>query len=482
MKILSYSKKTHFLEIFFILSVFMVFLSLFSFIFLDMGLIYDGSQVLFKIILSEEFHFYEIARRSFHFFSQLPVWLFLNGTDFNSLSLLIKTYSFGLIWIHLFSLLVCYLVLHTHSKIPFFFPLFAFFTGPLVALNVSVSIALSVCSYVWAVVFIIHYSDLSLNKYKALLVFSILPLFQSHELMSYISLFFIGLCFLKYKKAESYFNSRLILIVVLWFLFLFTYHIFDLIYLEESITRKQSRVSILNGFFVLEFLFDGEWNPFVLISLLLKAGLFIELFINKNKNYYFIGLFLLILFCMTLNVSSNYASRIYPPLISLPFGLLFWLFYEERFKIWKPSQSFLIFCFLAFISLSFCRVKFHFEFLDYRKSVSKSLSNCQGKLSYSVYNLYYKKYFSQQSNMTSKSILFPKKQSISALLINDLCPVIRCEKHWSKKQCEKICSSFNGYFPKNFLESDFKLEQRFFNFQPVYEAYSKGISSCSIDE
>ena len=81
---------------FLILSIFLCFLCFFSFIIFDRGLFFDGSHILFLITSYEDFNFYEISRKIFHFFQQLPVWLFINGTDSSSLTTFNKNILFWL--------------------------------------------------------------------------------------------------------------------------------------------------------------------------------------------------------------------------------------------------------------------------------------------------------------------------------------------------------------------------------------------------
>ena len=473
-------------RIFVILSLFMISLCLISFVYFDLSLFYDGSHVLFYILKSETFHLFETARKTFHFFQQFPVWFFLHGTDSSSLPAVIKLYSFGMIWIHILALFICYFILPIGSKFPFFFPLFAFFTGPLTAFSFSISVALSLCSYLWAVAFIIHYSNLSFRSHKVLFVLSILLLFQSHELMSYMSLFFIGLCLLKYKKEKIEFNRYLILACICFFVFIFIYHTFDLFYLEGNAFRKDNRDYFLRSVFNFDFLFIGStFNLLVLISILLKIFLLIELFIKKNKFYYFLGLVLLIFvvgFFSHSSLNSNlvfYSSRFYPPLLSFPFCLLIWIIYEKRFKSWNPSNYFLMLCFLVFISLTFYRIQWDFKFYKNVKKITNYLSKCQGILYHSKYKWLGGGYI-DIAKLSSQSILFFKKKNIPAVIISDLyCNKLFEKGDLSQKQIKTLCDALNLYFPQELLEPDFKLEQRFFNFKPLYSAYQKGISKCS---
>ena len=478
-------------QIFLILSLFMASLCLISFVYFNLGLFYDGPNFLYYILQDETFNFFEVSRKTFHFFQQFPVWLFLHATDSSSLPVAINLYSFGMIWIHIPALFICYFILPARGKLPFIFPLFAFFTGPLTAFNFSISAGLSLVSYLWAVAFIIYYSDLSLKSHRALMILSILPLFRSHELMSYMSLFFILLCFLKYKKEKVEINRYLILACICFFIFIFVYHAFDLFYLDGNSGRRNGRSHFLSSFFNFEFLFIGSLlNLLVLISLLLKICFLIELFINKYKIYYFLGLILLLLFLKISFFShfildSNfvfYTSRFYSPVISLPFCLLLWIIYEKKTKSWKPSKPFLALCFLTFIGLTFYRIQWDSKFYKSVKNMTNHLSKCKGVLSHSSYKWMYKGYenYIDSPKILAQSILYPKKKDIHVIIKNDLnCNIIFEKMGLNRKQVKNLCNSLNLGFPKILLEPDFKLEQRFFNFTPLHSAYKQGISSCS---
>ena len=156
------------------------------------------------------FFFSEKARLFFHFLYQIPAYLFIKFSPSSSLSLLTQVFSFGLIWIHIFSLFVCYIILPENKKNFIFFPLFSFFTGPAIALSISISIALSVYSYVWMTAFVIHYSKLSNKSHQFLFFLTPLPLLFSYELMAYMAYFLIFLCWNKHKKETNSYNKKVL--------------------------------------------------------------------------------------------------------------------------------------------------------------------------------------------------------------------------------------------------------------------------------
>ena len=181
------------------------------------GLFNDGAHNLFYMLYYNRFNFFETSRQWFHIFYQFPAYVLIKWTSLDSLSLLTQVFSFGLIWIHIISFIGCYFILPKNKKPWIFFPLFAFFIGPVNALSTSVSVALSVCSYVWLTAFVIHYSDLSRKIHKVLFLIIPLPLILSHELMSYMSWPLIILCWYKIKAEDNLFNKSLIIFVMVFF-------------------------------------------------------------------------------------------------------------------------------------------------------------------------------------------------------------------------------------------------------------------------
>ena len=121
---------------------------LLSHILFSVGL-YDGPVNLFEMILYEKIQILEISRAIFEIFQSFFALIFITKFSSSSIPLLIWLFSFGLIWIHIFSLLGCYFILPKQQKNMIFFPLFAFFIGPVISLHISISVGLSVCSYVW---------------------------------------------------------------------------------------------------------------------------------------------------------------------------------------------------------------------------------------------------------------------------------------------------------------------------------------------
>ena len=93
-----------------------------SHILFSVGL-YDGSMNLLDMIKKNRF-FSEQSRNFFHTLYLLPAYLFIKISSSESLSLIIYVFSFGLIWIHILSLLGCYLILPKNKKHLIFFPLF----------------------------------------------------------------------------------------------------------------------------------------------------------------------------------------------------------------------------------------------------------------------------------------------------------------------------------------------------------------------
>ena len=167
------------------------------YLFTKRGLSLDGAHNLIRMIAEESFYFLELSRQSVYFFQQLPSYLIIRHTKFSSLEFLTLVFSFGLVWIHILSLIGCFFILPHEKKQLLLFPLLFFIAGPLTALGVSVSTSLSVSSYLWLSSFVIYYSDLSKVRHQLLFLIIPLPLLLSHEMMSYMAPFLIFLCVLK---------------------------------------------------------------------------------------------------------------------------------------------------------------------------------------------------------------------------------------------------------------------------------------------
>ena len=170
--------------------------------------LHDGILDLLNIIKELRFHSNEQARKIVDISQYLPAYLFIKFSSSTSLSLLISLFSFGLIWVHILSFLGCYFILPKNRKHLIFFPLFAFFAGPVISLHISISEALSVCSYVWFTAYTIYYSNLSNKIHKFLFLVVPLPLILSHELMSYMAWPLIILCWHKKQNRKKVCSIR----------------------------------------------------------------------------------------------------------------------------------------------------------------------------------------------------------------------------------------------------------------------------------
>ena len=249
-------------------------------LYLSRGLEEDGSHNLVKLILENQLIHHEVSRLFFNIFHQMPAWLFIKFSSSENLSVLAQIYSFSLIGLHILSLSICYFVLPPHYKKLIFFPLFAFVTGPLTTLGISVSVALSVCSYVWMTAYVIYYSNLSNKIHQALFIITPLPLLFSHELMAYMAWPLIGLCLLKAKTETHLFNNLIIKFITAFFLYTSTISIMFIFAVDPL--RINSFYKFKNSLWNLEFLFSNQSvNLLILIALLLKFSFLCNLLDNR---------------------------------------------------------------------------------------------------------------------------------------------------------------------------------------------------------
>ena len=248
------------------------------------GLAYDGIHNLFSMAMENKFFHYssEPARIIFDYFYQLPVWLFIKLSSSSSLSLLTILHSFGLIWIHIISIVGCFLILPKDKKNFLFFPLFGFLTGPLPALGASVSVAISVCSYIYLTAFVIYYSNLSSWRHRLFFVLVPFPLLLSHELMSYMAFPLIFLCVRKYK-SESCFLNKIIVASVGILMIVSSFLSFKFLLFHKGTINNSD--DFIESLVKLRFIYDSSrgFNLPVIISLCLIFFLSLYAFHFKEK-------------------------------------------------------------------------------------------------------------------------------------------------------------------------------------------------------
>ena len=474
-----------------IILIFTFVIALCSHVLLSSGLDEDGSFDLSRLIFEDRIIYHEVSRLFFNVFHQFPAWLFIKFSTSNNLFILTKIYSFGLIYVHIFSFLGCYLILpKTHKKL-IFFPLFAFITGPLTVLGISVSVAFSVFSYIWFTAFVIYYSNLSLKLHRIIFFIAPLPLILSHEMISYMAWPLIALCILKEKNENNLFNKFIIKFMVGFFLLL---SIINFIFIfgnnEHIINYLRFKESVLN----LKFLFSNDnINLIILTALLLISSLLLQCFSNKIKNKFQFALFIyfvVVLFAVIFIPFSwyyqflfvgNYDSRVWPPVFSLPLNLLIWWFYKNKILNFKHFKVFILSCFIVCITFTIYTVKSDLQFYKHQKQFSEQLQKCQGVLSWPVVKKSFKTIKNYEKlehhswKITASSLIYPRFQNIKAVLLNTNCMNV-CRKE-GKPDCKSFCSYVSFNIPSSLLDGSFN--SRFFNFKPLIENISsKSLSVC----
>ena len=388
---------------------------------LSRGLEHDGVFKLINIAIYNTFVLSDPARIISNTLSQLPIWLFVKFSSSSSLSILTILYSFCLIWIHIISIVGCFLILPKNKKELLFFPLFAFLTGPLLALSVSVSMALSVCSYVWLTAFVIYYSDLSFWKHRFFFTLVPLLLLLSHELMSYMAFPLIALCVSKYQK-ESNFLNKIIISSSIGVLIISSLLAFWFPFIAE--VNVSNRASFLNALIHFDFIYSYKgFNLPAIISfcLIVFLGLYIfpfkknnlsvlkgkiqknsyknslnvflsQFFIKiwtKGKNKVPFFLFMLIFsfscffgfylfFIGDIFAEYDFVIRVWPPCFALPLVLALWWFLKEKEMGFKNHRWFFLTLMIASVVLTLWRVQSDWQFYKHQKEFSKVLSTFQG--------------------------------------------------------------------------------------------------------
>ena len=480
---------------------------LFFHVILSRGLDEDGVFRMAEILLFNKFPYSEVSRLFFHRIYHFPFYLITHFTDIKSLPFLTAFYSFSIVSIHILSLIACYFILPKDKKEFIFFPFFAFLVGPAVSLGISISIALSVCSYVWFIAFLIHYSNLNKGSHKLLFVLAPLPLILSHELMIYISLLFIFLLILKYKKEKSLINKAIIKIVIIFFIIISI--------LQSALINTSSNYNLFQeSFFNFKFLINDGLNINVLLSLLLSASfyfLFLKAHFNNKKQikyfnraqafllYIILAILFVLIGAMFFNLQnyflpeSDYHARVYIPTISLTLILFAWFFLKDQdikgLYNNTPSAFYFIYsCVLYCSLLIFSRFYSDWQFYNYQRDFTGRVESCAGIVSLSEFkNLSpNEKYNSliidkiQIWKVQASSLIYPRSNSIKSII------------RFSKKEFVEFCSTFqrknfkqcdliyevHDLFSKNNMEK-FTSQNKFFNFEPLLKNIKNNISHCN---
>jgi len=464
--------------------VFCFLLAVVSFVFFSVGLQEDGSHNLAHLLMLEKIRTSETARIFFYYFSMLPLSTYFKTSSSHSLSLITSVYSFSLIYIHILSWILCFLILPKNKKEFIFFPLFSFLTGAFLLLDISVSVALSVCSYLWLVAFMISYFDFSKKIHQFSFFVFAFPLILSHEMMSYLSLFFVFLILVKLKRRIKHTNLQTLFLPLLFFLFLCFLQSFLLFHSLDKSNFNQFQKNL----FSFEFLWDdSRINLCLFLSLFIKVVLFLEIFKKKFLSQGFqVFFFFVLTFCFLKLLflsfplfearfwTSDYAGRVYPPVLSFPLCLLAWFLAEfKSIELKKElSQTFLISCCLLALLFTFYRLKSDKNFYNYRKDFARAVEKCEGIVLLSDFKKDFTN-FKSQWKVTADSLIFPEKQKIKAIIINDLCEK-DCKKRNFKHRfmdCPSFCKSLNFDFPE---ESSYQ----FFKFKTVFKSYESGRNFC----
>ena len=336
----------------------------------------------------------------------------------------------------------------------------------------------------------IRYTNLYKTIHKLLFLGLPLPLLLSHEMISYLSWFLIFLYLLKlqsFRKKSQGFEKVLILFSIAFFIMVS----FLSLYLIFNTKAKNNLDDFQSSLLSFKFLFHrSRFNICLFMTFILKLGLFLELF---KKSFYFqtfliffLSSSFFIIFFLPFSVfqefffTSDYFSRVYPPVISLPFCLLMWVLAElKQIKLQSLSKSFLWSCCILSLSFTIYRIKSDLEFYNYQESFSRHLENCEGFISVSSFK---KNFPYLRSNahwkITAESLILPQRRTIKAVLFNDFCEKT-CKKHRFKlvEDCSSSCKRLSFGFPDIFSDESLK-KHSFFNFQPLIKNWESQENFC----
>ena len=467
--------------------------------------LYDGTYSLFQITKDPHFYSIDPSRKVANILKLLPTYLFLKFPVSSSLNLLVAVFSFGLIWVHILSFIGCYLILPKKKKHMMFFPLFAFFAGPAISLHISISAALSICSYVWFIAYIIYYSDLSRKIHRILFFILPLPLILSHELMSYMAWPLIYLCWQKIKTEKNLFNNKTLIGLTMIYLFITSVVQTFMTVFHETLTNTINDMNTVIGNIRthLNFLFYPNFNFLLAFSLLIMILFLIQPY--KDAIKYKIKKILVILYSLAfisvaiasviqtiIGFIHDYSVRFYPPIIILPLSLLIWWIYEKRkTDIEKSSKLFLLSCMLFCLTFVFCRITFDYKFYKHQTAIAAYLSKCKGVLEWEHFRNHFRDVkFSNELlpfqgwQIFEISLLYPRSKVIKAALLSPIATCIGgCELVLNTKQsqqCKEDCNKLYAKKHNSILKHRFTQlhKNRFFDTSEVTYYIINNISEC----
>ena len=465
------------------------------------GLESDGVEKLAEIIHINSFTFEETARMFFHFLYQIPIVLFLKLFPVAPLYLIKLIYSFSLLWLHILAFLSIYFILPKEKKEYLFFPLMGFILGPMGVMGLSISVSFLTYSCIWAVAFIIHYSNLSIRWQKVFFIISILFLFFSHEMMSYMAWFLIYLCYKKSLLEKSLFNKIIIYIGMLFLIinsFLSTIYILFPTFVEH---RSYFIKSLAHLYF---FYKNGLYTP-VLSSFCLLVIFVISCFFHFKFSKLLICILtpIFLFFCIMnfitpiysifenhISFWNEYDKRVWP-VISLPFTLIIWLLFEFK-KINIKNRLFILYCVFLSISLTGWRIVSDYRFYQYQTQLAKKLSHCSGYVTWNELQKdefffkphFIKKFYTLQEDpeehIINSSLFYSNSFMVKSIIQSEFKPIWFCQKSKSLN----TLFYYNKKDYKNFIQLKCKdkkiqkLQLNRFDFSNFIESIKIRQSSC----
>ena len=473
-------KKTRFFNLINQVLFLCIFFSLISYCIFLRGLESDGVESLSMVIFKNTFFYETKARIFFHFLYELPFVLFLKIFPYSSLNLIKMIWSFSLIWVHLYSFLICYIILPKGKKNLIFFPLMSFVFGPMTALGLSVSVSFIVCSYIWTAAFVIYYSDLSIRWHKFIFILSIGTLFLSHEMISYMAFPLIFLCFIKLKINQS--NKFLIYIGI--FLLLSNSLLSGIFVFFPD--WPVHRTYFLKSFSHLYFFYKkGFYTPTVSAFLLL-IGFFIQFYFPLRRLVWVILVPFFVFFCVMSFITpihpifnnfisfwSEYDKRVWV-VISLPFTLWIWWLFEMKKFHFSDFKLFFILLLMLAISLTGWRIGTDYRFYQYQTQFVERLANCHGYVSWSEieeasapFKPWFLKYFynimeDPQEHIINASIFYSDFFEITSIIRSDMRPLWLCpdtsflNKNLFEFNNKRTVNDFSEFIQKNCKTANIK--------------------------
>lgn len=262
-------KSKHYLtntEIFFFLSILLLFFQVIFSIENNRFLYADGSFYFLSILGSKWFFLVEPSRLISQIIQQFfPVMALQLGVD--RFSVIIFLFGIGTELLPLIFTVACYFFLPRDRKVLFLFPLLSYLAGVQSTSFASISVEGLTSSYFWLSLIVILFAEFKNLINKIVLLLLILPVVLMHECMVFLATLLIIATFFRILNQEKFGDKFTLSFIILWLLITISIQAWFIYYPRDP----NNKAGFIRGLISFLWLFNNGLNVPVLLGLLSLA-------------------------------------------------------------------------------------------------------------------------------------------------------------------------------------------------------------------